>query len=618
MSDRARRRLLAALLVLGTLALYARTLSFGFVNLDDDVYVTANPRVLAGLEAESVGWAFTTGHAANWHPLTWLSHMLDVELFDLDAGGHHATSAVLHALAALLFFEGLARATGWTFPSFLAAAFFAWHPLRAESVAWVAERKDVLSGALFFAALLAYGAWTRAKTRGRTLLLHGLFVAGLLAKPMLVTFPFVCLLVDRWPLARTESLWIRLREKGLLLLLSLASAVATFLVQRSGGTTRPLAGLDLAERLANAVASVGHYVADLVWPARLACFYPHPAALGHPVSPNAPAFALGLAVLGVSALLAWTARRVAPSVLIGLCWFLGMLVPVIGIVQVGLQSHADRYTYLPSAGFAIALVFGVLQALDTRAARGLARPLAGLALAGLAALAFQAWRQIGTWRSSRTLFEHSLAVTKENFVAHSNLGEALEGDEDLAGARREYEASLEIAPHNGPGHYQLGRLLWRLGDREGALREYRSALVEEPGFDLARASLGIALSASGESEEAIRELGIAWEREPSPLSSADRAAAGQALAWALATSRADELRDGPRALAIAHECLRLAENRPSPALLETLAASAAEVDDFENAVAFEEAALRSIPPSGQAGARARLEGYRRGIPFRQP
>jgi len=616
-SARAARWLLGGLLVLVTLGLYARTLSHEFVNLDDDVYVTANPALRDGLTLPGLRWAFTTGHAANWHPLTWLSHMLDVEFFDLDPGSHHATSALLHALAALLLFLWLAGATGKPFPSFLVAAFFAWHPLRAESVAWVAERKDVLSGALFFAALLAYGAWTREKSRARGLSVLVLFAAGLLAKPMLVTFPFVCLLVDLWPLGRTDALLARAREKAPLFALSLASAATTLLVQQAGGATHPLERVDLGPRLANAASSVMRYGADLLWPVKLACFYPHPSSL-HPLgSPWTGGAALALALVVLASALAWRTRRARPSVFVGWCWFLGMLVPVIGLVQVGLQSHADRYTYLPSVGLGLALVFGGLEPLRARVPRIGARLGGALAIAGLGALALLAWRQIGTWRTSRTLFEHALEITRENFVAQSNLGQALESEGRLAEARERYEAALAIAPQAAPVHYQLGRLLFRIGERERAIREYRRALELEPLFELARIGLGISLSVQGQTTEAIRELGTVLDRDSRALSSADRAAAGQALAWCLATSPEDDLRDGARARTIAEESLRLA-GAASPALLETLAAAAAELGEFEQAVRLEERALEGIPPSGRRAAAERLELYRSGRAYRTP
>ncbi len=610
-----RTALLGAALALVTLGLYAQVLGHDFVNFDDDVYVTENPQVLGGLSAKGVRWAFTTGYAANWHPLTWLSHMLDVELFDLDAGAHHATSALLHATGAVLLFAWLARATRRAVPSALVAGFFAWHPLRAESVAWVAERKDVLAGVFFFATLLAYTAYAKNRSLLRYLFVLSAFAAGLLCKPMLVTLPVVLLLLDRWPLARSEPLGSRLLEKLPLFMLAAASAVATLLAQQRGGALDPLERLPFEARFANGFLAAARYLGSTFVPSGLACFYPHPAAL-HPTA-YAPwnrwtVSALALLVL-VSAL-ALSVRGSRPYLFVGWMWFLVMLAPVSGLVQVGIQSHADRYTYLPLVGIAFGLVWWCEERFRHARARRIAL---GAALLALAALLPTAWRQSATWRTSRALFEHALAVTRENFVAHTNLGEALEREGKLDEALAHYESALRLAPHAAPVHYAIGRGHVVAGRYEQARAAFRRALELEPSLDRARVSLGVLLSRAGEHEEAARELSAAWERDPPRLSPADRLSAGQALAWLLATSSNPALRDGARAREIAETCLR-SSPAPPPELLETLAAASAELADFESAVRFEEEALKSIPSSGRNDARKRLDRYRRGLPYRSP
>ncbi len=615
MSSRLRTALLGTAIALVTLGLYAQVLEHDFVNFDDDVYVTENPEVLGGLSAKGIRWAFTTGYAANWHPLTWLSHMLDVELFDLDAGRHHATSAVLHATSAVLLFLWLARATRRAVPSALVAGFFAAHPLRAESVAWVAERKDVLSGVFFFATLLAYTAYARNRGLLRYLFALSLFAAGLLCKPMLVTLPIVLLLLDRWPLARNEPLASRLFEKLPWFMLAAASAATTFLVQQRGGALNPLEKLPFEARFANGFLAAARYLGSTFVPSGLACFYPHPAALRPGAyEPWNRWTVSALALIVLVSVLAFFVRRSRPYLFMGWAWFLVMLVPVSGLVQVGIQSHADRYTYLPLVGIAVGLVWWC----DERLRRARSRRVAlGAALLALAALLHATWRQIGTWKTSRALFEHALAVTRENFVAHTNLGEALEREGKLGEALTHYESALGIAPHAAPVHYAIGRGYVRAGRYEQANAAFRRALELEPSLDRARVGLGLLLSRAGEHEEAVRELSAAWERDPSRLSPADRLSAGQVLAWLLATSSNPALRDGARAREIAETCLRSSPT-PPPELLETLAAASAELGDFESAVRFEEDALKSIPSSGRNDARKRLERYRRGLPYRSP
>jgi hypothetical protein len=402
-----RTRLFAGALALALLAavalVYARTAGHAFLGYDDGLYVTENPTVLAGLTGPSLRAAWLGFHGANWHPVTILSHQLDVELFGLRPAGHHLINVALHALNALLCGLFFWRTTGALLRSALVAALFALHPLRVESVAWVAERKDVLAGTFFFLTLLAHAAWVQRPTPRRRFAVVLALALGLLAKPMLVTVPCLLVLLDRWPLARVEPWRVLVREKWPLFLLALVSSVLTVVAQRAGGALQPLERLSLLERAATAVQGTQIYLTQSLWPSGLAPFYPHPALI-----PGAPFAPLGGRTLGGLALLAGITvavlclRRGRPALWTGWLWFLGMLVPVAGLVQVGIQLHADRYTYLPAIGLALLLVFGLLARLPARA---LALGLGGVC----ALLAVVSARQVVHWRDTGTLFEHACA-----------------------------------------------------------------------------------------------------------------------------------------------------------------------------------------------------------------
>ncbi|NOT29901.1 MAG: tetratricopeptide repeat protein [Planctomycetes bacterium] len=603
---------LAALLFALTLALYWRTSTFEFVNYDDDTYVTDNEHVRAGLSAAGTRWAFTTGHAANWHPLTWLSHQLDAELFGLDAGAHHRTNALWHALNAALLFLALRALTGAPGRSALVAALFAWHPLRVESVAWVAERKDLLSAACSFAALWAYARYVRhggAQRVGgaaRYLLSLSFFALGLLAKPMGVTLPFVLLLLDAWPLARRAQPGAPSRtrlvlEKLPFLVLATSSAVVTVLVQHAGGAVNELAQLDLDARLANAFHAYGLYAWKSVWPSGLSAFHLHSAYAQPGRGPWDPGVILALLfVLVTSAVLVRT-RRSAPYAWVGWSWFLGTLVPVLGLVQVGWQGWAERYSYVPSIGLALALVWAShTLLLRTPRARAAAGVLAGLALAGLAAASTV---QLGAWQSSRTLFERALAVEEANFVAHNNLAEALEQAGDLPGARRHYARALALHPGMPPVRANLARVLRSQGEFAAARAELERALADDPDLAQAQAELGTLLAGLGEDEKALVHL-----RRARTLLPADTTVAN-VLAWLLATSATH---------AAAEEALALAEllcAAPAvlPGTLETRAAALARLGRFAEAVEWQTRALALAPPSARASER--LELYRAGRPF---
>ena len=514
---------LALVLFLATCGLYLPVRDHLFVNYDDPIYVTENEAVLGGLSAEGITWAFTEVHSANYHPLTWLSHMLDVELFERDAGGHHLTSLLLHGLNAALLLLVLAAATRRPWPSAIAAALFALHPLRVESVAWVSERKDVLSGTFFLLTLLSYVAWTRRPSSGRYTLVALCLAGGLLAKQMLVTTPFVLLLLDAWPLGRwraissdapgARSLTALLREKlPLFALIVLAAAVAV-VAQRTGGTVAPLASLALDVRLANAVAAVGAYLQQGFWPAGLASFYPHAViAAAEPWKALlGPALVGGIALVVVTAV-AVRRRRSAPYLMVGWFWFLGMLAPVVGLVQIGAQSHADRYTYLPWIGIVIALVFGIAEWLRSRP--GLRAPAVGAAAAALVALGFLSSRQIRTWHDSQDLALRALAVTENNWVAHNNLGMVEMESGDLTRAEGSFRAALAILPQMREARFNLATALEKQGRMTEAEAEYRTLLGYHRRDPLGLRRLAALKERTGDRAGAIASLQEASEAAP--------------------------------------------------------------------------------------------------------
>ncbi len=515
-SEKPGRRIwfIAAGLGLLTFLLFARAIGNSFVNYDDPDYVTANAQVQGGITGAGIRWALTAGVASNWHPLTWMSHQLDVTLFGLDPRGHHATSVLWHALNAALAFLALRRLTGSLWRSAFCAALFAWHPLRVESVAWVSERKDVLSGFFFFAVLWLYAGYVRRRREGlpwRAAYATTLaaFALGLMAKPMLVTLPCLLLLLDFWPLRRVElargagTAWERLvLEKLPFFVLVIASAVVTYHVQKAGGSVT--AQLSPGDRLGNAVIAVVRYLGTFLLPVDLAVLYPHPGSW--------PARKVVAALLVVGALTAaavWQSRR-RPWIAVGWFWFLGTLVPVIGIVQVGLQSMADRYTYLTIVGVQVAAGWSL-----ATAATAVSRRIwvaAGLAvLLGCAALT---WRQIAVWRDSDTLFTRAIEATEGNYLAHDNRGlhryKAGRVDEAFA----DYRASLAIRPDYMNANNNLGHALTELGRPAEAVPLFRRALAAQPGNPEVTNNLANALSDLNQLDEAMALYEQVLSRHP--------------------------------------------------------------------------------------------------------
>jgi tetratricopeptide (TPR) repeat protein len=440
----------------------------GFLSYDDDRFLTANAAVHGGLTPAGLRWAFTSLDELNWHPVAWIAYMADWTLFGPRAGAHHLASVFWHALAAVLLFLALRRMTGRLWPAAFAAALFALHPLRVESVAWAAELKDPLSGCFFGLTLLAYAAHARRPGAARHGALLAAFALGLMAKPSLVPLPFLLLLLDYWPLGRREARV--LAEKLPLLAMSAVAGAITYRAQVLGGTAGiSFTALPLGARVANAVVSSARYLGKLLWPAKLAVFYPHPGT-GLPAATVAAAAAvlLGLAVLALARL------RRQPYLAVGLGWYLGMLAPTAGIVQASIQGMADRFTYLPLTGIGVALAWAAADAVALR------RLPPGLRVAGaalpLAALAAATWTTAGYWRSDRTLFEHALAVTERNPIALGFVGVAREEEGRLDEALALYRQAAELMPGNSLAHYRLGNAYRKKGQLAEAIASYRTAI----------------------------------------------------------------------------------------------------------------------------------------------
>jgi len=527
---------------------FGRTVGHDFVNYDDREYVYNNPSVTGGLTGSGVVWAFTHGYMANWHPLTWLSHMLDCQAYQLWAGGHHLTSLAIHAATSILLFLLLRRMTGHVWPSAFVAFVFGVHPQHVESVAWVAERKDVLSGLFFVLTLMAYMAYVeRPFSMFRYCLVVGVYVLGLASKPMLVTLPFVLLLLDYWPLGRWNrasfnrsgsareistiplysAKWLLL-EKLPLLAVAVASCVITLLVQDKAEAS--IESFPLSWRISNALVSYASYLGQFCYPAGLAVFYPHPKG----TLPAWKVAGAGLLLAAVTCGAAIRFRRQA-FLMVGWLWFVGMLVPVIGMVQVGQQAMADRYSYLPQIGLCIALAWGLKEVVGTCPTRQ--RVYGMLAVVVLGGFAVCAWFQTAYWRNSETLWNRALACTSQNRVAQFGLGFYYDehGDADqaiahyrdalaidpqnakiennigvvLAGRRQRTEAlahyvrALELNPDYVEAHYNLGQLWADVHRWDEALWHYRRALAIEPECSEAHNKLGLALVASGKVGEGI-------------------------------------------------------------------------------------------------------------------
>ena len=529
------------LLLVGTLACYWPVGHFNFLNYDDGDSISGNARVSQGLSWEGFRWAFRSLEFCNWQPLTWLSHSLDCQLYGLQAGAHHVTNLVFHAANVLLLFGLLTRMTGAAWRSAFVAALFGWHPMHVESVAWLAERKDVLSAFFFLLTLFAYARYaageeskvpspkSKVESRRHRPLWFGLallcFALGLMSKPMLVTLPFVLLLLDYWPLRRLQLSTLNSQPSTLLweklpfFALAAAACVVTYIAQSRGGAVAPVREVSAALRVENALVSYATYLLKLFWPARLAVFYPMP-----PSFPWWEVAVAGLALVMVSALVIWQARP-RPWLAVGWCWFLGTLVPVIGLVQVGDQALADRYTYIPYIGVSIALVWGALGPTGLNRRRKAA--LAGLGALGLVACFVQTRFELQFWHDSQRLFERALAVTGDSVPAHRCLAAALVEQGRLAEAERHYRRASDLMQDSALGHNDLGVVLAKDGKPAEAEAQFREAirlgprrwgpynnlgelLTEQGRLDEAAAILQTALKLEPDKETAHAKLGFVW------------------------------------------------------------------------------------------------------------
>jgi Flp pilus assembly protein TadD len=521
-SDSRVSRLICLALVLGSVLVYGRLLFSGFVDFDDGDYVLQNPHVNKGLSFGGAGWAFTTGYDSNWHPMTWLSHMVDCQLYGLSPAGHHLTNLLLHVANALLLFRLLREMTGAVWRSGLVAALFAWHPLHVESVAWIAERKDVLSTCFWLLAVLAYARYAREAKEGvciknsNYLLALLFFALGLMSKPMVVTLPFVLLLLDWWPLKRSVewraagnmAVWLRMvMEKAPFIVLAAASGVATFLVQRHGGAMTLEVRTTFAERVANALVSYVRYLGKMIWPVRLAVFYPQPGSW-----PAWWVIAAAVVLLAVSGAVVAGARR-RPYLPVGWLWYLGMLVPVIGLVQVGGQAMADRYTYLPLVGVFIMLVWGAAD-LGARWSRQTQLALRGGGALALAVCLGLTWFQVSYWHDGVALFSRQLRVTPDNFVGRDGLGAALQSEGRFDEATEQYEISRRLEPRGSVALCGLGMICARRGRDFEAVKFFRQALELRPDFVSARYNLGRSLAAQGRFDEAIDQYRECARQDP--------------------------------------------------------------------------------------------------------
>ncbi len=463
---------LCLLIVVVTLALYNPVNQHPFVNYDDPGYITDNHHVRQGLSWDGIVWAFTTTEQANWHPLTWISHEIDYSLFHLNPAGHHFVNLLIHALNAALLFLLLMWGTKRLGASLLVALLFALHPINVESVAWIAERKNVLSTLLFLLALGAYGWYAIKPSVQRYLAVAVLFAMSLMAKPMMVTFPFLLLLIDGWPLERLKENTIGklAREKLPLLALSIASSVITMIAQQAGGATRSTMQFSLGARLENAIVAYALYLWKTIWPAQLAPMYPYPAD-----GTRAWQVFLALIVLAGISTFVFVFRE-KRHLLMGWLWFLGTLVPVIGLVQVGDQAMADRYAYVPLVGIFVMIAFGLA---DLARARNIGlTPRAAVIAAVSLALCFATNRQLGYWSNNLYLWSHTLAITQNNFIAENNMGGALL----LAGhpdeAHQHFLRASQINPHDPMSRSNLGAYAQEHGDLRQAVDEYETTVRE--------------------------------------------------------------------------------------------------------------------------------------------
>lgn len=581
-----------------TIAVYWPVGRFNYINCDDGLYASNNPHIQHGLTPADMAWAFGAVVASNWHPVTCLSLMLDCQLFGNNAEAHHLVNLLFHVANTLLLFLVWRQMTGEVWPSALVAALFAWHPLHIESVAWISERKDVLSVFFGLLTLWAYACYAQRQSRAgnngpaldsRLLILDYclaliFFALGLMSKPMLVTWPFVLLLLDYWPLRRITSFSFKtpilrrlILEKLPFLALTVASSVITFIVQRNSGAMESLGHIPISGRIGNALVSYVRYLGKMVWPDQLAFFYPyHLWATWQVVGSAALLVFITLAAV-------WQARH-CPFLIVGWLWYLGTLVPVIGIVQVGIQAMADRYTYIPLIGVSVMIAWA---AKELGGRQPYAKLIRGTMMtAVLAACLVLTSRQLRYWRNNETLYRHTLGVTTRNVMAHFLLGEALTDEGKLSEAAAQLRAALQAAPWHP---LQTARWYWQI-----------------------HCGLAMILVQQGQSQKGIQQYHEALHYDP------DQPLVLNNLAWLLATSEDSKIRNGAEAVRLAERACAVTHYQIT-AYLGTLAAAYAEAGRFEDAVKTEEDVITSTGASGQTNQleknRQLLELYRAGRPY---
>jgi tetratricopeptide (TPR) repeat protein len=509
-------------LILSTLLVFWRVRNFDFVNYDDDLYVYESQHILNGLTQDGIIWAFTTGHASNWHPITWLSLMLDCQLFGTNTGWMHFVNLLLHIANTLLLFAVLKKITGSLWPSAFVAAAFALHPMHVESVAWIAERKDVLSTLFWMLTLLAYVNYVKRPAPLRYLVTITIFAIGLLTKPMLVTLPFVLLLLDYWPLDRfaapravkTASIPDRQRilyriiiEKIPFFALAAVSSVITFIVQKGSGAVPDINTLSLQSRVANAFLSYTRYIGKMFWPQNLAVFYPR----------DIDSFSFWQIILCVLLLLVifflafWFGRE-RKYLPVGWFWFVGTLIPVIGLVQSGDQAYADRYTYIPYIGLFIMIAWGLPELLSKWPQRKMALGISMVIV--LTTLGICAHQQISYWNNSTALFSHAIEVTQNNYLAHNNLGIAYGSLGRHQDAIETYKQAIRIKPDYAEVHYNLGVAYGSLGRYQDEIEAYKQAIRIKPNYAKAHYNLGIAYGSLGRHQDAIESYKQAIRIKP--------------------------------------------------------------------------------------------------------
>jgi tetratricopeptide (TPR) repeat protein len=497
-------------LVLATGAVYWQVGNHDFVGYDDDGYVSENARVQKGLTLDNTAWAFKTTQKSNWHPLTWLSHMLDVELFGLQPGRHHMTSVLFHILNSLLLFGVFRKMTGKVWQSGFVAALFALHPLHVESVAWVSERKDVLSMFFWMLTLWSYARYVEHPRIKRYLMVMGFFALGLMAKPMLVTLPFVLLLLDYWPLKRIQlysstkdsasfdrrsTVGLFILEKTPLFVLTLGSCFITFFAQAKGGAVGSSEVHPFYVRVANAFVSYLKYIQKMFWPDDLAVLYPHPGVIPIWLLAAAMVLLIGISFLAVRYL------KQSPWLGVGWFWYLGTLIPVVGLVQVGVQALADRYTYIPLTGLFMIVAWGVPQLMKGWRHRTIV--ISGSCVVLFPILMVTAWNQTSYWQNSRMLFEHALNVTTDNYVIHNNLGFELAEKGRIDDAIEHYRQALRINPDFEIAYINLGKALLLKGKVDESIRYYQALLKIKPDYAGVHHNLGLVLLRNGETDNAI-------------------------------------------------------------------------------------------------------------------